>query len=102
MARQDAVNLGWKLAQVVKGISPDRLFDTYHAERHPVPINFGERGAFDGIAAPWMGRVRMIEAECLGVGAAGVSSLHRPPCWSVPTDTSHGWTKDQMRDSPMH
>jgi hypothetical protein len=32
---QDAVNLGWKLAQVVKGISPDGLLDTYHAERHP-------------------------------------------------------------------
>lgn len=32
----DAVNLGWKLAQVVKGISPDSLLDTYHAERHPV------------------------------------------------------------------
>jgi 3-(3-hydroxy-phenyl)propionate hydroxylase len=33
---QDAVNLGWKLAQVVDGISPDSLLDTYHAERHPV------------------------------------------------------------------
>ncbi len=33
---QDAVNLGWKLAQVVQGISPDTLLDTYHAERHPV------------------------------------------------------------------
>jgi 2-polyprenyl-6-methoxyphenol hydroxylase-like FAD-dependent oxidoreductase len=33
---QDAVNLGWKLAQVVKGISPDTLLDTYTAERHPV------------------------------------------------------------------
>jgi len=33
---QDAVNLGWKLAQVVKGISPDSLLDTYHGERHPV------------------------------------------------------------------
>jgi 2-polyprenyl-6-methoxyphenol hydroxylase-like FAD-dependent oxidoreductase len=33
---QDAVNLGWKLAQVVKGISPDSLLDTYHEERHPV------------------------------------------------------------------
>jgi 3-(3-hydroxy-phenyl)propionate hydroxylase len=33
---QDAVNLGWKLAQVIKGISPDGLLDTYHAERHPV------------------------------------------------------------------
>jgi len=33
---QDAVNLGWKLAQVIKGISPDSLLDTYHTERHPV------------------------------------------------------------------
>ncbi len=33
---QDAVNLGWKLAQVVKGSSPESLLDTYHAERHPV------------------------------------------------------------------
>jgi 3-(3-hydroxy-phenyl)propionate hydroxylase len=33
---QDAVNLGWKLALVVKEISPERLLDTYHAERHPV------------------------------------------------------------------
>ena len=33
---QDAVNLGWKLAQVVHGTSPDSLLDTYHAERHPV------------------------------------------------------------------
>ena len=33
---QDAVNLGWKLAQVVLGTSPESLLDTYHAERHPV------------------------------------------------------------------
>jgi 2-polyprenyl-6-methoxyphenol hydroxylase-like FAD-dependent oxidoreductase len=33
---QDAVNLGWKLAQVVKKTSPASLLDTYHAERHPV------------------------------------------------------------------
>jgi 2-polyprenyl-6-methoxyphenol hydroxylase-like FAD-dependent oxidoreductase len=33
---QDAVNLGWKLAQVVHGTSPEGLLDTYHAERHPV------------------------------------------------------------------
>jgi 3-(3-hydroxy-phenyl)propionate hydroxylase len=37
---QDAVNLGWKLAQVIKRISPESLLDTYHAERHPV----GARG----------------------------------------------------------
>ena len=33
---QDAVNLGWKLAQVAKRTSPESLLDSYHAERHPV------------------------------------------------------------------
>ena len=33
---QDAVNLGWKLAQVVKKTSAQSLLDTYHDERHPV------------------------------------------------------------------
>jgi 3-(3-hydroxy-phenyl)propionate hydroxylase len=32
----DAVNLGWKLAQVIKGTSPGELLDSYRAERHPV------------------------------------------------------------------
>ncbi len=33
---QDAVNLGWKLAQVVNGTSPESLLDSYQNERHPV------------------------------------------------------------------
>lgn len=33
---QDAVNIGWKLAQVVQGTSPESLLDTYQSERHPV------------------------------------------------------------------
>lgn len=33
---QDAVNLGWKLAQIIKGTSPQSLLESYHAERHPV------------------------------------------------------------------
>ncbi|HKS56718.1 MAG TPA: FAD-dependent monooxygenase [Steroidobacteraceae bacterium] len=33
---QDAVNLGWKLAQAIKGTAPESVLDTYHAERHPV------------------------------------------------------------------
>jgi 3-(3-hydroxy-phenyl)propionate hydroxylase len=33
---QDAVNLGWKLAQVVNGTSPEGLLDTYQTERYPV------------------------------------------------------------------
>jgi 2-polyprenyl-6-methoxyphenol hydroxylase-like FAD-dependent oxidoreductase len=36
---QDAVNLGWKLASVVRGQAPESLLDSYHFERHPV----GER-----------------------------------------------------------
>ncbi|MBE1162600.1 FAD-dependent monooxygenase [Dyella acidiphila] len=36
LGMQDAVNLGWKLAQVLKRISPESLLDTYQAERHPV------------------------------------------------------------------
>ncbi|MFJ8108070.1 FAD-dependent monooxygenase [Streptomyces sp. NPDC096132] len=36
---QDAVNLGWKLAAVVRGTAPEALLDTYHGERYPV----GER-----------------------------------------------------------
>jgi 2-polyprenyl-6-methoxyphenol hydroxylase-like FAD-dependent oxidoreductase len=36
LGMQEAVNLGWKLAQVVNGTSPESLLDTYHAERHPV------------------------------------------------------------------
>ena len=36
---QDAMNLGWKLADTVAGTAPEGLLDTYHAERHPV----GER-----------------------------------------------------------
>jgi 2-polyprenyl-6-methoxyphenol hydroxylase-like FAD-dependent oxidoreductase len=33
---QDAVNVGWKLAQVVAGFTPESLLDTYHTERHPI------------------------------------------------------------------
>ncbi|MCQ4212553.1 FAD-dependent monooxygenase [Streptomyces longispororuber] len=36
MGVQDAVNLGWKLASVVRGRAPEGLLDSYHAERHPV------------------------------------------------------------------
>jgi 2-polyprenyl-6-methoxyphenol hydroxylase-like FAD-dependent oxidoreductase len=36
MGVQDAVNLGWKLASVVRGQAPEALLDSYHTERHPV------------------------------------------------------------------
>jgi 3-(3-hydroxy-phenyl)propionate hydroxylase len=43
LGMQDAVNLGWKLAQVVHGISPDELLDTYQTESHPVGARVLER-----------------------------------------------------------
>jgi 2-polyprenyl-6-methoxyphenol hydroxylase-like FAD-dependent oxidoreductase len=39
----DAVNLGWKLAQVVRGTSPETLLDTYQVESHPVGARVLER-----------------------------------------------------------
>jgi 3-(3-hydroxy-phenyl)propionate hydroxylase len=67
---QDAVNLGWKLAQVVNGTSPDSLLDTYHSERHPV----GARVLRNTMAAAALLRpddritaVREIVAELLGM-----------------------------------
>ncbi len=33
---QEALNLGWKIARTLAGNAPDRLLDTYHAERHPI------------------------------------------------------------------
>jgi 2-polyprenyl-6-methoxyphenol hydroxylase-like FAD-dependent oxidoreductase len=67
---QDAVNLGWKLAQVVHGTSPESLLDTYHAERHPVAA----RVLRDTMAQVALGRtderteaVRDTMAELLGM-----------------------------------
>jgi hypothetical protein len=67
---QDAVNLGWKLAQVVDGASPERLLDSYQAERHPVAArvlrntmaSVALRGADDRTQA-----VRDTLAELLGM-----------------------------------
>jgi 3-(3-hydroxy-phenyl)propionate hydroxylase len=67
---QDAVNLGWKLAQVVNETSPESLLDTYHAERHPV----GARVLHNTMAAVALGRaddrhqaLREIMTEVLGM-----------------------------------
>jgi 3-(3-hydroxy-phenyl)propionate hydroxylase len=49
---QDAVNLGWKLASVVRGQAPVSLLDSYHAERHPV----GERVLHNTQAQAALGR----------------------------------------------
>jgi len=68
---QDAVNLGWKLAQVVRGTSPESLLDTYHDERHPVrcPLAQAHDGS-DGTPTP--GRAHTGAGRyCLGAGEHG-------------------------------
>lgn len=51
---QDAFNLGWKLAGVVKGTLHESILDTYHAERHPVAESLirGTNLAYTGILHP--------------------------------------------------
>jgi len=67
---QDAVNLGWKLAQVADGTSPESLLDTYHAERHPVGArvlhNTMAQGALRGTDER-TGALRATVAELLGM-----------------------------------
>ncbi len=36
LGMQDAVNVGWKVAEVVNGTAPESLLDTYQNERHPI------------------------------------------------------------------
>ena len=69
---QDAVNLGWKLAQVVRGASPESLLDSYHAERHPI----GARVLHNTMAAVALGRpddrhqaLRELVTDLLGMDA---------------------------------
>ncbi len=67
---QDAVNLGWKLAQVVQETSPERLLDSYHAERHPVAARVLQHTMAQralGAADDRTGALRDVMAELLGM-----------------------------------
>jgi FAD binding domain len=72
-AIEDAVNLGWKLAAVLKRQAPEALLDSYEAERRPVALrNTGFAQAF----ADSIGLYRpspALEAE----GRAGETSRRR-------------------------
>jgi 3-(3-hydroxy-phenyl)propionate hydroxylase len=68
---QDAVNLGWKLAQVVGGTSPESLLDTYHAERHPVAARVQQTTMAQTVLTRSDARVDALRdtiAELLGMG----------------------------------
>jgi 2-polyprenyl-6-methoxyphenol hydroxylase-like FAD-dependent oxidoreductase len=73
---QDAVNLGWKLAQVAHGTAGERLLDTYHAERHPVAArvlhNTMAQTALNG-PGERIDALRNTVAELLG--------MHEPRVW---------------------
>jgi 3-(3-hydroxy-phenyl)propionate hydroxylase len=57
---QDAFNLGWKLAGVVRGALAPAVLDSYHAERHPVAESLirGTDFAYRGILEPSEARQR--------------------------------------------
>jgi len=57
---QDAVNLGWKLAQVVNGTSPESLLDTYQDERHPVGARALQHTMAQGVLQRSDGRTKAL------------------------------------------
>jgi 3-(3-hydroxy-phenyl)propionate hydroxylase len=120
---QDAVNLGWKLAQVVNETSPESLLDTYHAERHPVGarvlrttmaqvalrspgdrhqalrdsmaelLSMDEPGGFD--ISPWADRVRSVDARHDGVWELPVlGEIPAPPAVVIRPDGYVAWAGD--------
>lgn len=71
---QDAVNLGWKLGQVVRGSSGEELLDTYHAERHPAgarALKYTMAQSLFQKSDPRQEALRDLLDEVLGVDAAG-------------------------------
>ena len=78
---EDAVNLGWKLAEVVKGVAPDSLLDTYQAERHPPTarvLKYTMAMAVTQLADPRVDALAGVLADLLSIDAAGVrlAGLH--------------------------
>ncbi len=57
---QDAVNLGWKLAQVVNRTSPESLLDTYQDERHPVAARALQHTMAQGVLQRPDGRIKAL------------------------------------------
>ena len=60
---QDAVNLGWKLAQVVHGTSPESLLDTYRPERHPIAARVLENTLVQAALARNDDRTRLVHGK---------------------------------------
>lgn len=78
---EDAVNLGWKLAEVVKGIAPEGLLDTYQAERHTATtrvLKYTMAAAMTQLADDRVGALAGVLSDLLSVDAARVrlAALH--------------------------
>ncbi|WP_042377437.1 FAD-dependent monooxygenase [Streptacidiphilus melanogenes] len=85
---EDAVNLGWKLAQVVRGVAPDSLLDTYQAERHPATarvLKYTMAMSATQRADARVGALADIVADLMSVDAARV----RLACLHLGLDVRH-------------
>jgi len=74
LGMQDAVNLGWKLGQVVRGVSGEELLGTYHAERHPAgarALKYTMAQSLFQKADPRQEALRDLLDEVLGLEGAG-------------------------------
>jgi 2-polyprenyl-6-methoxyphenol hydroxylase-like FAD-dependent oxidoreductase len=84
---QDAFNLGWKLAEVIRGESGDDLLDTYHAERHPVAARVLESTRAQGVLFVPDEDVRalrevftdLVDSQALAMRVAGLDHGNRLP-----------------------
>ena len=83
---QDAVNLGWKLAQVVDGTSPESLLDTYQDERHPVAARAIRHTMAQAALQRRDERMQALVDRRLGAGGHGRASQ------AARRDRSPGWT----------
>ena len=72
---QDAFNLGWKLAGVVKGDLQESVLDSYHEERHPVAESLirGTNFAYTGILHP--SQIKQHAARLFGPFLIGNSTV---------------------------
>jgi 2-polyprenyl-6-methoxyphenol hydroxylase-like FAD-dependent oxidoreductase len=73
---QDAVNLGWKLAQVVNGTSPESFLDTYQDERHPVAARVLQHTMAQGVLQRRDERIQAL----VGV-VSELASMDEPRKW---------------------
>ena len=101
---EDAVNLGWKLAEVVQGLAPETLLDTYQAERHPVTARVLRYTMAMAVTQRADSRIRALTdvvAELVAIDAARVTlaGLHLglDACYAT-EDGSHPLVGRRMPD----